>query len=245
MSRSSRRPTITSFDLPAGRILARKYEILDRLGGGWEGEVYHVREVGTGVERTAKLFYPHRNRSDRAARFYAQKLHKLQHCPILIQYHSQETIVVRGHTIRVLVSEYVEGELLSAFLARQSGRRLQPFTALHLLHALSSGIDEIHRTGEYHGDLHTENVIVQRFGLGFDLKLVDLFPWGAPTAQHRADDVINLVRIFYDALGGQRHYARQPLPVKQICCGLKRSLILAKFRTAGQLRDFLEDLVWS
>ena len=33
---------ITSFDFPAGRILAKKYEVLSRLGSGWEGEVYPV-----------------------------------------------------------------------------------------------------------------------------------------------------------------------------------------------------------
>ena len=32
---------------------------------------------------------------------------------------------------------------------------------------------------EYHGDLHDDNIIVRRHGLSFDLKLVDMFPWGA------------------------------------------------------------------
>lgn len=49
---------IESFDLKPGRILARKYEILSRLGGGWEGEVYMIREKNTHIERAAKLFFP-------------------------------------------------------------------------------------------------------------------------------------------------------------------------------------------
>jgi serine/threonine protein kinase len=243
--RSGSAVKIARFDLPAGRLLARKYEVLTCLGGGWEGEVYLVRESSTGIERTAKLFYPHRNRGDRAARFHARKLHKLRHCPILIQYYTRETVTIRRTPITALVSEYVEGELLSRFLERQPGRRLQPFPAIHLLHALASGIERIHRMREYHGDLHTDNVIVQRFGLGFDLKLVDMFQWGAPTARHIQDDVLDLVRIFYDALGGPRRYAQHPPEVKEICCGLKRTLILRKFATAGQLRDHLERLEWS
>jgi len=33
--------------------------------------------------------------------------------------------------------------------------------------------------------------------------------------------------------------------VKQICLGLKRSLILKKFRTVRRLREHLEALQWS
>jgi len=50
--------------------------------------------------------------------------------------------------------------------------------------------------------------------------------------------------VFYEALGGQKHYARQPEEVKAIICGLKSSLILKKFKTAGQLRDYIEHMQW-
>jgi len=237
-------PFIYSFDLRSGRIVARKYEILSFLGDGWEGEVYLVRELATGIERTAKFFFPQRNVRDRALKFYARKLHKLRKCPIVIQYSTQDTIVFRKTPISFLVSEFVEGELLSKYLARQPGRRLMPFQALHLLYALARGIECIHSVGEYHGDLHPDNIIVQRVGLKFELKLLDMFHWGAPSAENIRDDVIDLVRIFYDALGGNSHYARQPAAVKEICCGLKRSLITHKFRTAGKMRSYLESMQW-
>jgi len=235
---------ITAFNFPSGTILAGKYEIVAQIGTGWGGEVYLLRELSTGIERAAKFWFPHRNPRNRAARFYAKKLHKLRHCPILIQYHTQETITYRELPIHFLISEYVEGELLSDFLARQPGKRVAVFQALHLLHALAMGIERIHNLHEYHGDLHDENVIIRRFGLSFDLKLVDMFHWGAAKPENIHDDVCGLVRIFYDALGGQRHYAKQPPQVKAICCGLKRSLIVKKFRDAGQLRQHLETLQW-
>lgn len=237
-------PPIHRFDFPAGRILARKYEVISHLGRGWEGEVYMVRECATGIERAAKFFFPQRNPRDRTALFYARKLHKLRHCPIVIQYHTQETISFRGRPITFLVSDFVEGELLSDFLARQPGRRLTAFQALHLLHALAAGIECIHQLGEYHGDLHADNIIIQRYGIGFDLKLVDLFHWGAPRKENIHDDVVDLVRIFYDALGGARRYAAQPRQIKAVCNGLRRTLILKKFRSAGQLREYLENLEW-
>jgi tRNA A-37 threonylcarbamoyl transferase component Bud32 len=207
--------------------------------------VYLIRERATGIERTAKLFFPQRNLNDRASRFYARKLHKLRACPIVIQYHTRETIIHAGIPVSALISEFVAGELLSDFLARQPGKRIGPFQAIHLLHALASGIECIHAIGDYHGDLHTENVIVQRFGLGFELKLLDMFHWRAPRSENIHDDVVDLVRIFFEALGGQKHYARQPREVKEIVLGLKRSLLLKKFRSALDLRTYLETMEWS
>ena len=170
------KPTvIESFDLVPGRSFARKYEIVSRLGSGWEGEVYKIREKSTGIERAAKLFFPHRNERNKAVTSYARKLHNLRACPMVIQYHTEETIIVRKQPIRALVSEYVEGELLSDFLKRQRGGRLSPFQGLHLLHALVVGMECIHRSREFHGDLHTDNIIVERYGLSFDLKLLDFF----------------------------------------------------------------------
>ncbi len=237
-------PRISSFKLSGGTLLAGKYEVVLRLGSGWEGEVYLVRECGTRIERTVKIFFPRRNLGNRALRFYARKLHKLRHCPIVIQYHTRDTFVFDGLPVSFLVSEFVEGELLSDFLKRQSGRRLNPFQGVHLLHALAAGIELIHNVGEYHGDLHTDNVIVLRHGLGFELKLLDMFSWGSPNAENIQHDVFDLIRIFYDALGGQRWYRRQPQEVKDICKGLKRSLIAREFRSAGQLCQHLEMMEW-
>ena len=237
-------PIIDTFNLAPGRVLARKYEVVSQLGAGWEGEVYLIRELSTSIERTAKLFFPERNPRDRAVKFYAKKLHKLRNCPIVIQYNAQDTINFKGITVTILISEYVEGELLSQFIARQRGKRLTPFQAVHLLHALASGMECVHDIGEYHGDLHTDNIILQRYGLNFDLKLVDLFQSEKTKRESIQYDTVDMIHIFHEALGGAKHYAEQPAAVKNICCGLKRSLILRKFRTAAQLRQYLERLHW-
>jgi tRNA A-37 threonylcarbamoyl transferase component Bud32 len=235
---------INSFNFQAGRILVQKYEIMSLLGSGWEGEVYKVRERAIGIERAAKFFFPQRNVHNRAIKFYAKKLHKLHHCPIVIQYLTQEHMVFRRIPITFLVSEYVEGELLSTYLKKQPGKRLHPFEGLHLLHALAAGVEEIHRVREYHGDLHDDNIIIKRSGLSFQVKLVDVYNWGAPSAENIRDDVCDLIRLFYDAIGGARFYAKQRNEIKEICCGLKRSLIIRKFRTAGHLRHYLEAMTW-
>lgn len=237
-------PYIDSFRLAPGRILAKKYEVISLLGAGWEGEVYLIREIATGIERTAKIFFPERNPKDKAVKFYAKKLHKLRHCPMAIQYSAQEHLTVKGLPVTLLISEYVEGQLLSKFISQQPGKRLLPFQALHVLYALATGMECIHTIGEYHGDLHTDNIILQRYGLGFDMKLVDLFQANTSKRISIQNDTVDMIHIFHEILGGAKHYAKQPPAVKAICNGLKRTLILKKFRSASQLRHYIETMQW-
>lgn len=237
-------PRLESFDFEPGRILAKKYRVESLLGKGWEAEVYRLSELNTGVERAGKFFYPHRNPHNRTLKNYARKLHKLKDCSMVIQYHTQESFWHRGHLITFLVSEYVEGELLSAFVERQAGKKLHFYQALHLLHQLASGLEQLHFLKEYHGDLHSDNIMIRSHGLGFDLKVLDMYWWGSQRPENIQEDVIKLIRLFYDALGGQKHYAKQPPEIKELCSGLKRSLILKKFKTAGKLREYIERMEW-
>ena len=137
MSRS--KDLLDAFDFEPGMQLVGKYEVLEKLGAGYEGEVYRIRERSTGVDRAGKFFYPHRNPHDRAVKYYARMLHKLRDCPILIQYVTHEKVMVGQTSVSFLVSEFAEGEVLHDFLAKQPGKRLTPFEALHLLHTLSKG----------------------------------------------------------------------------------------------------------
>lgn len=244
MSKKRKIPKIDSFRFEPGRRLARKYEIVSKIGAGWESEVYLIRELTTGIERAAKFFFPHRNPNNRALKFYAKKLHKLRHCPILIQYHTQESFFYYGALITFLVSEYVGGEMLEDYIRRQPGRRLHYFQALHLLYAMAVGVEKIHQVREYHGDLHTENIIVQGSGLGFDLKVIDLYHYAAPRPENIHDDVLFMIRIFFEAMGGHKIYPQLPPEVRSICCGLRRATIVERFKNAGQLRRHLETMRW-
>lgn len=237
-------PEISSFDFKPGHILAKKYKVLELLGSGWEGEVYKVCELHTKIERAAKIFFPQRNQKNRTSNVYAKKLHKLYHSPIIIQYHAQEEIVFQKTPVTVLISELVEGDLLPVFLRKLPRKRLSPFQAIHFLHALSRGLQSVHLEGEYHGDLHAENIIVTHYGLHFELKLLDMFYHNRKKTEHMQDDICSAIQIFQQILGGAKHYGKQPPEVKFICCGLKRSLILKKFPRIGLLVKHLETLQW-
>ena len=74
------------FELNPGRMIANKYEVIEQLGEGWEGEVYKIREIRTGIEHAAKLFYPIRDPKNKAVVAYAKKLHNLRRCSMVIRY---------------------------------------------------------------------------------------------------------------------------------------------------------------
>jgi len=138
----------------------------------------------------------------------------------------------------------VEGQKLSEFLAAQPGQRLSTFEAMHVLYVLAKGIAPIHARGEYHGDIHDDNIMIRRQGIGFEVKLLDFFDLGRPTRDKVHKDVLNLVQVFHSLVGGRKHYGRQPKVVKDIVRGLKDSLILARFQSAGDIQRHLETLNW-
>jgi serine/threonine protein kinase len=233
------------YGLEPGRRLGSDYEVVECLGCGWEGEVYKVLETATGIERAAKLFYQMRNRNGRALKRYARKLDKLRSVPAIIQYHHRGTARIGGRKMEFLVSEYVEGELLATLVQRQRGKRFQVYEALHLLYALAAAVEPIHRLGDYHGDLHSDNIIVQRRGLGFAIKVLDFFDLGRPTRLKMAGDVVCLIDLFYDLIGGSAQYRRTGSAIKRIVCGKRTATICKRYPNAGQLVQALENLEWA
>ena len=113
-----------------------------------------------------------------------------------------------------------------------------------MLYTLARGIAPIHARGEYHGDIHDDNIMIRRPGIGFEVKLLDFFDLGRPTKSKIHKDVLNLIEVFHTIVGGRDHYARQPNVVKDIIRGQKDSLILQRFSSAGDIQRHLEGLEW-
>jgi serine/threonine protein kinase len=236
---------VRPFDFLPGRKVAGKYEIERPLGSGWEGEVYAIVERTTGIRRAAKFYYPNRDPMGKSAIAYARKLDALRHCPILMQYHHQEIVYVRKRKVTIVISELVEGQKLSEFLHGQRHRALSTFEALHVLYALARGIAPIHARGEYHGDIHDDNIMIRRQGITFEVKLIDFYDLGRPTRGKIQKDVLNLIEVFHTIVGGRDRYAKQPAVVKTIIRGLKDTLILQRFQSAGDIQRHLENLEWA
>lgn len=228
-----------------GRILGEKYRVEEFVGGGWEGEVYRVVETRTRVTRAAKLFYPERNPGNRTVARYARHLEKLRDCPITLKYHHSEAVCLETRKVTCLISEFAAGRRLSELARNRRGQQLEPFEALHLLHAVALGLEAVHAARLYHGDLHSDNVLVRRVGIKLDVKVFDFFHRGRCNRENQQEDIIDAVHLIYEVLGGPRRYASLPPEIKWICCGLKRGLILRRFPTASRLRRHLETFCWS
>ena len=78
---------------------------------------------------------------------------------------------------------------------------LVSFTAAAGALAIFAALDYWSPAANYHGDLHTENIIVKPCSLGFELKLLDLFYWRASHSENIHTDVIDLIHVFYESLG--------------------------------------------
>jgi serine/threonine protein kinase len=234
-------PKTIIYDLAEGGRLGKHYTVLHFLGDGYEGEVYKVEEKTTEIVRAAKLFYKKNLLQKCPHVAYAKRLHQLRSCPIVIQYHHQDQVQINGQKVDFLVSDFVDGSVLSHHIAAQPQKRLQPFEALHLFYAIVKGVEQIHLLGEYHGDIHSDNIIVKRKGLKYSVHLIDLVQLGKTNRTRIQEDVCDLIQLLHEIIGGTRYYARMPKHIKNIIMGRKRQLINQKFKHAGDLRVFLEN----
>ena len=231
---------IETFNLTPGRRIGKRYTVEGLLGWGSEGEVYRVQDRDTGIVRAAKIYFPHIDPDRRLSIRHARKLDKLRRCPVVLQYHHSEDLVIqRQHTIAV-ISELCEGIPLWSWVQQHRGKRLSPFVAINVLYHLVCGLEGVHDMGEYHSDVHSENILIQPRGIGFEIKLIDFYEWGSPTKPKLQQDVLDAIYVFYEILGGRAHYAKLPIEAKQICIGLQTSKILVRFPTITSLRRHLE-----
>jgi serine/threonine protein kinase len=146
------------------------YEISDRLGAGGMGEVYRARDTKLGREVALKIL-PEAFASDpdRLMRFEreARTLASLNHPHIAQVYGIEDS----GAT-RALVMELVEGEDLSARIARGlaspkpvgEGGPIPLDEALPLARQIAEALEAAHEAGIIHRDLKPANIKVRDDG---------------------------------------------------------------------------------
>ena len=140
----------------------------------------------------------------------------------------------------------LEGERYkkSPEIVKAAMKRMPVFEALQLLHSLAMGMEQIHLLGEYHADIHSENIMVKRRGLGFEVSLIDFFDLGRATRERIQNDVYQMIHLFYHLLGGAAMYWKIPQSARGLIRGRRYDLIAQRYRNAGQLRIAMENLEW-
>src|SRR5687768_7358888 len=143
---------------PGTRIGA--FEITGSLGAGGMGEVYRARDTNLNREVAIKVL-PELFAVDaeRVARFTreAQTLAALNH-PNIAQIHGLEG---QAGNVRALVMELVEGEDLSAMIARAP---LPLADALPISRQIAGALEAAHEAGIIHRDLKPANIKVRADG---------------------------------------------------------------------------------
>jgi hypothetical protein len=215
---------------PGGPPLGGRYELQSLLAAGGMGQVWCARDLLLGRPVAVKLL-----RSEYAgdptfrARFRAEAQHAalLHHRNIAAVFDYGEAADERsGEQLAYLVMELVDGEPLSAVLARDG--RLPVARTLDVLRQTAAGLAAAHAGGVVHRDVKPGNVLVGRdgvvritdFGVAWSASDVPLTQTGqvVGTAQYLspeqaeggrggpASDVYALGLIGYECLAGRRAF---------------------------------------
>ena len=156
------------------------YEIQSPLGAGGMGEVYRARDPRLDREVAIKVLPSHLSENPEfRARFEreAKTISGLQHPNICVLYD-----VGRQDGVDFLVMQYLEGETLSARIARKP---LSPDETLHIAIEIADALDKAHRSGIVHRDLKPGNVMLTKAGaklLDFGLAKLQSFASGTSSS---------------------------------------------------------------
>ncbi|MEJ7600080.1 MAG: serine/threonine-protein kinase [Kofleriaceae bacterium] len=144
--------------LAPGQVLDDTYELVERLGGGGMGVVFHARDRRLGRAVAIKVLKPAadpgkaahlRRLFEREARATAQLLH-----PNIVTLHD----LGEHEQFPYLVLELLAGETLAARLMRR--RKLPISEALSILDAVLGALAFAHERGVLHRDLKPTNVFI-------------------------------------------------------------------------------------
>ena len=143
----------------AQAVRVEDFEVVRELGRGGMGVVYEAIEEPLGRRVALKLLHPEfAARPEVAARFAdeARNIAKLSH-PGIVRIHR----VGSWEGQRYLALEYVEGESLDAYLARQA---LPLPRVLAVLSSLAQALGHAHDAGVVHRNLKPGNVFLRKDG---------------------------------------------------------------------------------
>ncbi len=167
----------------AGDVLQDRYELSSPIATGGMGEVWRGQDrvLGRAVavkvlrsEYTGDPVFLTRFRTE--ARLSAGLTHP--NVAVLHDYGEVEPASPGGDRLVYLVMELVDGEPLSAVLAREG--RLAPERTLDLLGQVASGLAAAHATGVVHRDVKPANLLVRPDGV---VKITDFgIAWSAANA---------------------------------------------------------------
>ena len=143
-----------------GQVLAERYRLESRLGGGGMGTVYAATQLALGGRRVAVKLIRHDRPGDASdlARFRleADLASQLRHPNTVRVFDFGES--ESGELF--LVTELLEGETLGELLRRESA--LSPSVAVEIIGQVLGSLSEAHNHGIVHRDIKPDNIFLLR-----------------------------------------------------------------------------------
>jgi len=138
--------------LEPGRVIAGRYEILDRVGSGGFGWVYRARDRELG-EIVALKFLRLETQSVERARQEIRAARRVTH-PNIIRIHD----IGESGDLRFISMEYLDGKSLAEVLEARG--RLPVNETLEIFRQVCEGVSAAHKEGIVHRDLKPANILM-------------------------------------------------------------------------------------
>jgi serine/threonine-protein kinase len=154
-----------------GQVIADRYHVVKKLGGGGMGQVYLAEHVKMGRRSAIKVMNPSMvHDPDAIARFNreASNASRITHPNVCAIYDFGET----ADGVIYLAMEYIEGEALTALIEREGVLPVHRATDIFL--QVAEALHAAHDLGIVHRDLKPDNIMLVRGRDGRDVvKVVD------------------------------------------------------------------------
>ena len=148
-----------------GSVVDGKYRLEEFIGAGTSGAVYRAMNTWAGREVAVKLFHYEGNSADTAMQRFVREAQAANRVRKDGRGHPNVVDALDvgrdGPTgLLFSVQEFLRGETLERYLARQPGRRVPAADAVFLLLPIIDAIACAHESGVVHRDLKPENIFL-------------------------------------------------------------------------------------
>jgi len=231
-----------SLKLKENTRLNGRYRVRGKLGEGWEGETYLVRDRLDGRFKALKIITNESRRKSLLSQARVQV--RLQH-PNIIDYYNVDSLTLGDETYYFLLLEYLQGPRLSQVVAKHFRRRKDPpvFSMLRIFYQICRGMAYVHDRRLLHDDLHTDNIILEGDVSAPVPKLFDF--WGSRggnATEQRAFDIRCAGQVLFECMTGRENYqpkrlVKLPREIQDI---IRRTH--ARVHTYANFHEILRDL---
>lgn len=139
-----------------GRVIDRKYRILEKLGGGGMGVVYKAEHIFLNKIVAVKILHSHLS----ADQEYLQRFQREARTACQIRHRSAILLHDFGvdGDLPYLAMDYIEGQTLAEVLKDE--KTLSPERVYDIVSQISGALGEAHALGVIHRDLKPENIML-------------------------------------------------------------------------------------